>query len=128
MGTTMRRTAGRAPQTRLARLLNEQDAILRNRRQTLRDGRPSETSGVIDAEEHSQNAAERGLSFSVLELTSRTVQGIETALQRLQTGELGTCSECREKISAVRLRALPFAVRCLACQQRHDLAAVAGTD
>jgi DnaK suppressor protein len=128
MGTTMRRSAGRAPQERLAKLLNEQDAILRSRRQMLQSGRPSETSGVIDDEEHSVNAAEQGLGFSVLELTSRTVQGIETALQRLEAGVLGTCTDCHQKISAVRLRALPFAARCLGCQQRHDLAAAAGTD
>ena len=54
---------------------------------------------------------------SVLELTSRTVQGIETALHRLDAGEFGTCSDCRCRISDTRLRALPFAARCLACQE-----------
>ena len=47
---------------------------------------------------------------------------IETALQRLEAGQLGTCSDCRCRISDARLRALPFAALCLACQERHDLA------
>ena len=38
----------------------------------------------MDDEEHSLGAEGRGVGFSVLELTSRTVQGIEAALQRLE--------------------------------------------
>ncbi len=77
----------------------------------------------MDFEEHSLDAEEQGVGFSVLELTSRTVQGIETALQRLEAGEFGTCSDCRCGIGDARLRALPFAALCLACQERHDIAA-----
>jgi DnaK suppressor protein len=78
---------------------------------------------VLDFEEHSLDAEEQGVGFSVLELTSRTVRGIETALQRLEAGKFGTCSDCRCRISDARLRALPFAALCLACQERHDIAA-----
>jgi len=97
--------------------------MLRNRRQILRDGLPTWMSGVMDVEEHSLDAEGRGIGFSVLELTYRTVQGIETALQRLEAGEFGTCSECRCRIGDARLRALPFAALCRACQETHDIAA-----
>ena len=71
---------------RLRLLLRQQEAMLRHRRQILRDGRPAWMSGVMDDEEHSLGAEGRGVGFSVLELTSRTVQGIEAALQRLEAG------------------------------------------
>ena len=48
---------------------------------------------------------------------------IPPALQRLKAGEFGTCSDCRCRISDARLRALPFAGRCVACQERRDMAA-----
>jgi DnaK suppressor protein len=118
------RGADRARHGKLEHLLSQQGTILRNRKQILRDGLPTETSGVMDVEERSLDAEEQGVGFSVLELTSRTVQGIETALQRLETGELGRCSDCRGRISDARLRALPFAALCLACQAKHDIAAV----
>jgi len=87
-------------------------------------GRPADGDvGVMDFEEHSLDAEEQRVGFSVLELTSRTVQGIETALQRLEAGEFGTCSYCRCGISDARLRVLPFAALCRACQERHDIAA-----
>jgi DnaK suppressor protein len=125
MATLIHGTRGsdRTRHGKLERLLGQQDAILRLRKQILRDGLPTPTSGVLDFEEHALDAEERGVGLAVLELTSRTVQGIETALQRLAAGEFGACSGCRCRISDARLRALPFAALCLACQERHDIAA-----
>jgi len=117
------RGADRSRQETLEQLLGQQGAVLRNRKQILRDGLPTATSGVLDFEEHSVNAEEQGVGFSVLELTSRTLQGIETALRRVATGEFGTCPDCRGRIGNARLRALPFAALCLACQEGHDIAA-----
>lgn len=129
MGTTTHRprSAGRARYDGLQLLLGQQEAMLRRRRQILRDGLPTWMSGVMDVEEHSLDAEGQGICFSVLELTSRTVQGIEAALQRLEAGEFGTCFDCRRQISGLRLRAVPFAALCLACQQRQDTPAVAST-
>lgn len=124
MATTVQRARGaaHARHAKLERLLDLQGAVLRNRRQTLRDDLPNPTSGVLDFEEQALDAEEQHIGFAVLELTSRTVRGIETALQRQAAGELGTCSDCRCRIADARLRAVPFAARCLACQERHDVA------
>jgi DnaK suppressor protein len=75
---------------------------------------------VTDLEEYAQDAEEQGISLSLLELEHQTMRGIEAALRRLDAGELGTCSDCEGAMSAARLRALPFASRCLLCQQQHD--------
>ena len=125
MATMVHRTRGadRARHGKLEHLLSQQDTIFRKRKQNLRDGLPTAASGVMDFEEHSLDAEEQGVGFSVLELTSRTVQGIETALQRLEAGEFGTCSDCRRRVSDPRLRAMPFAALCLPCQEKRDIAA-----
>ena len=125
MATTIHRIRGadRARRGDLELLLSLQGASLRNRRRIFRDGLPTPTSGVLDFEEHALDAEEQGVGIAVLELTSRTVQGIETALQRLKAGGFGTCSDCRCEISDARLRALPFAAQCHACQERRDMAA-----
>jgi DnaK suppressor protein len=122
MATTTNRPygAGRARHDKLRLLLRREEAMLRSRRQILRDGLPNLMSGVMDVEEQSLDGEGRRVGFSVLQLTSRTVQGIEAALQRLETGVFGTCFDCRGRISSARLRALPFAAMCLACQQRQD--------
>jgi DnaK suppressor protein len=117
------RGAERERQATLQRLLSQHRTILQERRRLLRDSLPAATAGVLDLEEQALEAEELGIGFSVLELTSRTVHGIETALQRLETGQLGACSDCRCRISDARLRAVPFAALCLACQEKHDMAA-----
>ena len=44
------------------------------------------------------------------------------ALARLEAGDYGTCIDCAETIPERRLQAQPFAVRCLACQERAERA------
>lgn len=123
MATTFNHRISRPRQPRrrlLERLRSLQDDALRTRRQVLREGQPS---GVTDLEEQSVDAEELGIGFSLLQLASQTLQGIETALRRLEAGVFGTCSDCHARIPEARLRALPFASLCLACQERRDEAA-----
>jgi DnaK suppressor protein len=114
------RTADSARLELLEQLLGLQGTVLRNRKQILRETQPS---GGLDVEETSVEAEEQDIGVSLLTLTSETVRRIEQALERLEAGEWGTCSECQGKIGEARLRALPFAALCLTCQEKHDLAA-----
>jgi DnaK suppressor protein len=41
-------------------------------------------------------------------------------LHSLATGQYGRCSDCGQHIALARLRAMPLAVRCLACQDRFE--------
>jgi DnaK suppressor protein len=50
-------------------------------------------------------------------------QAGRTALARLESGDYGTCTDCGESIPAARLAAQPFAIRCIACQERAERAA-----
>lgn len=42
---------------------------------------------------------------------------IDGALTRIERGTFGTCTSCGEHIAADRLDALPWAARCISCQQ-----------
>ena len=128
MAATIHRIGARvdARQARLGRLLGRQAAMFQSRRQVLRDSLPSATWGVFDFEEQCLDAEEQGVGFSVLQLTARTLQQIEAAVDRLATGAHGTCSDCHGRIPEARLRALPFAELCLACQEQLDAAAASG--
>ena len=62
-----------------------------------------------------------GMDFALMEMESETLRKIDEAIQRLQDGTYGVCSECDETISEARLKALPFATVCRDCQaQRED--------
>jgi len=45
------------------------------------------------------------------------LRDVVDALARLQHGEYGRCLECQESIPAKRLKALPWARYCVACQE-----------
>ncbi len=49
---------------------------------------------------------------------SQELKLIEEALQRIKDGTYGICAQCGKKISAQRLRAVPWAQNCIDCQDR----------
>lgn len=65
--------------------------------------------------------SERGRDISILEMRNRMRQQIEEALIRLREGSYGRCADCGIEISEKRLLALPFAWRCVACQEKVEL-------
>jgi DnaK suppressor protein len=50
-------------------------------------------------------------------------QAGRAALARLDAGDYGVCADCGVDIPAPRLQAQPFAIRCIACQERRERAA-----
>lgn len=63
---------------------------------------------------------EGGTDVAVLETLDRTLRQIDAALARLHAGRYGLCSVCSEPIPLARLRALPFATRCVPCQEQSE--------
>jgi len=50
----------------------------------------------------------------------REIDEIEAATARLATGGFGSCESCGAAIPLSRLRAVPWARHCLACQKREE--------
>jgi DnaK suppressor protein len=67
------------------------------------------TRGVMTDLVASLNARER-----------RELDEIQEAMARLGTGSFGTCEICGASISLPRLRAIPWARHCLACQFQQE--------
>ena len=51
---------------------------------------------------------------------ARDLKLIDRALADIDAGRYGTCVECEEPIAAKRLKALPFATRCVECQAKSE--------
>ncbi len=106
---------------KLEELRRQQREELEARLRELRESStPTETVDVNDVEALSDNASTAGVGAAVVEITSRTLQGIESALRRLKDGKYGVCADCGGEIAAARLRAMPFAERCRDCQELAD--------
>ena len=51
---------------------------------------------------------------------SERARRLSAALARVRTGEYGVCRECGSAIAPARLRAIPDADACVACQDRLE--------
>jgi DnaK suppressor protein len=56
----------------------------------------------------------------VLENRQDELVAIEEALERIDEGTYGLCTDCGERISPRRLEVMPFAVRCVEDQSRRE--------
>jgi DnaK suppressor protein len=59
--------------------------------------------------------------IALLEARTQERIQLDEALRRLDEGTYGICEDCDAPISPARLRALPFARRCVACQEQFEL-------
>jgi RNA polymerase-binding transcription factor DksA len=67
-----------------------------------------------------QVSGSREIGFATRELLVERVKRLVAALDRLSTGEYGTCVECAKAISAARLRAAPEVPTCVRCQGKLE--------
>ena len=65
-------------------------------------------------------ATNADLDFELVQIQTQTLGNITAALSRLEAGDYGICHECEEEIPEKRLRALPFATKCLQCQESAE--------
>ena len=76
---------------------------------------------VADAEDQSSRDSSGHQQLSILEVRNQMRLQVEAALQRLDEGTYGRCEDCLKPISEERLKALPFARRCIDCQRHAEL-------
>jgi DnaK suppressor protein len=92
---------------------SELEGLIRNR-----EAAAIETSA--DALDQIQHAVERELALGTLARESAGLRDTRAALRRIDEGIFGTCLDCEEDITPKRLAAVPWAARCIACQERAD--------
>ena len=82
---------------------------------------PSERpTGGLDETEHAEAEIQDHIEVALIQMKGDALRRVREALVRLDAGEYGCCDECGCEIAAKRLLALPFAVRCTACEELHE--------
>ena len=83
-----------------------------------RDGLAIEKSA--DQMDEIQYASERDLAMRNVDRESSLLRQVKAALRRIHDGSFGVCIECESAISPKRLAAVPWASRCIQCQDAAD--------
>ena len=112
-------------------------ADLQQRQQWLQ-GRLAEHHGGLSRAEHARELleqdghdaprreAERELDMAQSDRDTLELAAVRAALQRLAEGGYGLCSDCSEEIPFDRLKAEPWALRCVGCESARETAARRG--
>jgi DnaK suppressor protein len=104
--------------TRRQELQKQIDLLLTQHRDDHTDFREN---AVLDMEDMSLRDSTGAQQIALLESRTKQRNQLDEALRRLDEGTYGTCEDCEIPIAQGRLRALPFARRCLECQQQAEL-------
>ncbi|MEZ5351270.1 MAG: TraR/DksA family transcriptional regulator [Bryobacteraceae bacterium] len=72
--------------------------------------------GRVAEEDQAQLSHEEFISLQRNSMDYQALRLVDGALDRMRSGEYGTCQECEEEISAKRLAAIPWAKYCVHCQ------------
>jgi RNA polymerase-binding protein DksA len=101
-------------------LQNELDGDIERARQLRRD-QAGDASGVpSDEADIARFELDRNMLMNLAERSEERLKAIEGAFERLERGSYGECEQCGGEIPIERLRALPFASRCVECQQQRE--------
>ena len=74
-----------------------------------------------DQADRSAEAYDMDFAFSRMESTEEEIKLIDEALLRIDNKKYGTCVECDSTIPKKRLKALPYAKRCVPCKERFEI-------
>jgi DnaK suppressor protein len=94
-----------------------------------RDRLTSKTADTLQVLAAPQNVAvedqvsllhEQFVALSRHSTDRHTLALVTAALNRFDRGEYGMCEECEGEISIKRLRAIPWASRCMPCQEQLE--------
>ena len=67
-----------------------------------------------------QYASARDLAICNVNREFTLLRDVKAALERIHDGSFGTCLECEWAINPKRLAAVPWAARCIQCQEAAD--------
>ncbi len=105
-------------EARLAQVKAELQALADADRGALQSGAQMQYGKRIG--DHTSDALEHTRKVGMAETLEALQRQIVAALEKLNRGTYGRCEGCRKPIPEARLQALPWASRCIPCQEQAD--------
>lgn len=95
------------------------DDIMLKSQETIED---MTESGEVYADPADRATAESDRAFTLLlrDRERKLIRKIQQALQRIDDGDFGMCTECGDEISIPRLKARPMTTLCINCKSKQE--------
>ena len=78
-------------------------------------------NGVSDDGDFADVAFRDAMQAAKLSRHQSQLKDIDEALRKIEEGTYGICDECEGDIPLGRLNAMPVALRCVDCQEKHEM-------
>jgi DnaK suppressor protein len=106
----------------IKRELEEQHSALSNSIRSLGADRPADHGREVVKDPYGTASITHDdeIAFAVADHRARQLAEVTRALEDISAGRYGVCRECGEPIAKARLKVMPFATRCVACQARVE--------
>jgi len=102
-------------------LVQRREELLRQMHDELDDSRPDRVGARFDdIADRATDSLYDELAQGFAEIATADIHRIERALEKMDRKTYGTCEICGKPIPQARLRLLPFAELCVACQQEME--------
>jgi DnaK suppressor protein len=102
-------------------LLKRREELLHEIREEIDQSQQGVKQRSADPTDQASDSADGDLALMLAQSDSEELGQVQAALERIDSGGLGTCEECGRAIPMERLRALPYAIACIDCKRRSEL-------
>ncbi len=121
----MRKTNARGTQrSRLrairTKLLARREELLKEMRGELAHSHRHGQPDPMDSMDEASRNTDQHTIFSLAQVGAGEIEQIDTALNRMKDGSYGKCVSCGGRIPVRRLRAMPFATKCINCKEKEE--------
>jgi len=83
-------------------------------------GKEADEEGSQDIADKASNSYTKEFLFSLSNTERDMLQLVDEALVRLDGRSFGVCVVCEEELDKKRLEAVPWAKRCISCQEKQE--------
>src|SRR5712692_1995264 len=83
-------------------------------------GKEADEEGSQDIADKASNSYTKEFLFSLSNTERDMLQLVDEALVRIDDRRFGTCVVCEEELDRKRLEAVPWAKRCISCQEKQE--------
>lgn len=77
-------------------------------------------AGLVDAGDAADMGEAADIAAELIELRSRRLEQVDTAIQKIDEGTYGICENCGKEINPRRLDADPAAIYCIECATKLE--------
>ncbi|OGX40333.1 MAG: hypothetical protein A3C53_03125 [Omnitrophica WOR_2 bacterium RIFCSPHIGHO2_02_FULL_68_15] len=106
--------------TERVKLADEIKSIAHDASTSPRDASGDLSAYTIHMADMASDTYERELSMNIVTSEQELLYQIDDALKRLDDGTFGLCQQCSQAITMSRLKAVPYASMCIACQRAKE--------